>query len=90
MRGILSIERNEREVMIMYEVTKATKEIKGLVDVTIENNKDNAIELAAAWGLYARHSLRETYTIKDNKITFRMTSRTFAEWLDIIKSVRGE
>lgn len=74
----------------MYEVTKATKEIKGLVDVTIENNKDNAIELAAAWGLYARHSLRETYTIKDNKITFRMTSRTFAEWLDIIKSVRGE
>jgi hypothetical protein len=90
MRGILSIERNEREVMTMYEVKKATKEIKGLVDVTMENTKDNAVELAAAWGLYARHSLRETYTIKDNKITFRMTSRTFAEWLDIIKSVRGE
>ena len=74
----------------MYEVAKATKEISGMVDVTITNDKDNAIELAAAWGLYARHSLRETYTIKDNKITFRMTSRTFAEWLDIIKSVRGE
>ncbi len=74
----------------MYTVTKATKEINGLVDVTITNDKDNAIELAAAWGLYARHSLRESYTIKENKITFRMTSRTFAEWLDIIKSVRGE
>lgn len=74
----------------MYEVTNATKEIKGLVDVTIENNKDNAIELAAAWGLYSRRSLRESYTVRDTKIIFRMTTKTFAEWLDIIKSVRGE
>lgn len=76
--------------MTMYEVTKATKEISGMVDVTITNDKDNAIELAAAWGLYAHHSLRESYTLKDNKVVFRMTSKTFAEWLDIIKSVRGE
>jgi hypothetical protein len=74
----------------MYTVAIATKEIKGMVNVTIENTKDNAIELAAAWGLYARHSMRESYSIKNDIITFRMTTRTFTEWLDIIKSVRGE
>lgn len=74
----------------MYTVAIATKEIKGMVNVTIENTKDNAIELAAAWGLYARHSIRESYSIKNDTITFRMTTRTFTEWLDIIKSVRGE
>ena len=76
--------------MLMYTVAIATKEIKGMVNVTIENTKDNAIELAAAWGLYARHSIRESYSIKNDTITFRMTTRTFTEWLDIIKSVRGE
>lgn len=74
----------------MYTVKKATKEISNMVDVTLENTKDNAVELAAAWGLYARHSFRETYSIKNDTITFRMTARTFAEWLDIIKSVKGE
>ena len=69
----------------MFTVAIATKEIKGMVNVTIENTKDNAIELAAAWGLYARHSIRESYSIKNDTITFRMTTRTFTEWLDIIK-----
>jgi hypothetical protein len=74
----------------MYSVDKATKEIIGMVDVTVENNKDNAVELAAAWGLFAHKSFREGYTIKDNCVVFRMTTKTFTEWLDIIKSVKGE
>lgn len=74
----------------MYEVAKTTKKIGGMVDVTITNDRENAVELAAAWGLYAHHSLRESYTLKDNKVVFRMTSKKFAEWLDIIKSVKGE
>lgn len=74
----------------MYEVKKVTREVRGLVDLTVKNTKDNAVELAAAWGLFAHRSLREGYTIKGDSVTFRMTSKTFAEWLDIIKSVREE
>ena len=74
----------------MYEVRQATREVKGLVDLTMDNTKENAVELAAAWGLFAHRGLREGYTIKGNKITFRMTRKTFNEWLDIIKSVREE
>lgn len=74
----------------MYTVKKATREVKGLMDLTITNTKDNAVELAAAWGLYAHHGVRETYSIKGDTITFRMTAKTFAEWLDIIKSVREQ
>lgn len=72
----------------MYTVKKATIEVRGLVDLTMDNTKENAVELAAAWGLYAHHGVRENYTIKGDTITFRMTSKTFAEWLDIITSVR--
>lgn len=74
----------------MYEVRQATREVRGLVDLTMDNTKENAVELAAAWGLFARRGLREGYTIKGNTITFRMTRKTFNEWLDIIKSVREE
>lgn len=74
----------------MYTVKKATKEIKGLVDLTMTNTKENAVELAAAWGLYAHHGLRETYHIKGDTITFRMTTKTFTEWLDIVKSVKEQ
>ena len=74
----------------MYEVRQATKEVRGLVDLTMDNTKENAVELAAAWGLFAHRGLRESYTIKGNTITFRMTKKTFDEWLDIIKSVREE
>ena len=72
----------------MYEVKNATREVKGLVDLTVKNTKDNAVELAAAWGLFAHRSLRERYTISGDSITFRMTRKTFAEWLDIIKVVK--
>ena len=73
----------------MYEVKNATREVKGLVDLTIENTTDNAaVELAAAWGLFAHKSLREGYTISGNFVTFRMTRKTFAKWLDIIKVVK--
>lgn len=72
----------------MYKVKKATKEIKGFIDVTMENNKDNAVELAAAWGLFAKKSITESYRIQDDTITFRMKEKTFSEWLDIIKTVR--
>ena len=74
----------------MYEVKKVTREVRGLVDLTVKNTKDNAVELAAAWGLFAHRGLREGYTIKEDYVTFRMTNKTFAEWLDIIKSVREE
>ena len=74
----------------MYEVKIATREVRGLVDLTIKNTKDNAVELAAAWGLFAHRGLREGYTIKGDYVTFRMTNKAFAEWLDIIKSVREE
>ena len=72
----------------MYEVKMATREVKGLVDLTVKNTKDNAVELAAAWGLFAHRGLREGYTIKGDSVTFRMTNKTFAEWLDIIKVVK--
>ena len=73
----------------MYEVKNATREVKGLVDLTIENTTDNAaVELAAAWGLFAHKSLREGYTISGDFVTFRMTRKTFAKWLDIIKVVK--
>lgn len=74
----------------MYEVRQATKKIKGLVDLSMDNTKENTVELAAAWGLFAHKRLCESYTIKNDKITFRMTRKTFNEWLDIIKSVREE
>ena len=74
----------------MYEVKRATKEIKSLVDLTMKNTKDNAVELAAAWGLLAHKGLRERHTIKGDYVTFRMTKKTFVKWLDIIKSVREE
>ena len=47
----------------MYEVKNATREVKGLVDLTVKNTNENAVELAAAWGLFAHRSLREKYTI---------------------------
>ena len=73
----------------MYEVKNATREVKGLVDLTVENTTDNAaVELAAAWGLFAHKSLREGYTISGNFVTFRMTRKTFAKWLDIMKVVK--
>ena len=72
----------------MYEVKNATREVKGLVDLIIENTTDNAVELAAAWGLFAHRGLRERYTISGDSVTFRMTRKTFAEWLDIIKVVK--
>ena len=73
----------------MYEVKNATREVKDLVDLTIENTTDNAaVELAAAWGLFAHKSLREGYTISGDFVTFRMTRKTFAKWLDIIKVVK--
>lgn len=74
----------------MYEVKQSTKKIKGLVDLTMDNTKENVVELATAWGLFGHRKLCEGYTIKNNKITFRMTRKTFNEWLDIIKSVREE
>ena len=74
----------------MYEVKKVTREVRGLVDLTVKNTKDNAVELAAAWGLFAHRSFRECYRIKVYSVTFRMTNKTFAEWRDIIKSVREE
>ena len=72
----------------MYEVKNAIREVKGLVDLTIENTTDNAVELAAAWGLFAHKGLREGYTISGNSVIFRMTRKTFAKWLDIIKVVK--
>ena len=66
----------------MYEVKKVTREVKGLVDLTVKNTKDNAVELAAAWGLFAHRGLREGYTIKGDSVTFRMTNKTFAERLE--------
>ena len=72
----------------MYEVKNATREVKGLVDLTVGNITDNAVELAAAWGLFAHKGLRESYTISGNSVIFRMTRKTFAEWLDIIKVVK--
>ena len=72
----------------MYEVKNAIREVKGLIDLTVENTNDNAVELAAAWGLFAHRSLRERYTINGNSVTFRMTRKTFAEWLDIIRVVK--
>lgn len=74
----------------MYEAKRVTKEIKSLVDLTMKNTKDNAVELAAAWGLLAHKGLREGYTIKGDYVTFRMTKKAFVKWLDIIKSVREE
>ena len=81
--------RKERSIS-MYEVRQSTKKIKGLVDLTMDNTKENAVELAAAWGLFGHKKLREGYTIKNDKITFRMARKTFNEWVDIIKSVREE
>ena len=78
-----------KRLITMYEV-KMAREVKGLVDLTVKNTKDNAVELAAAWGLFAHRGLREGYTIKGDSVTFRMTNKTFEEWLDIIKSVREE
>lgn len=78
----------EKRLKTMYEVKNATREVKGLVDLTVKNTKDNAVELAAAWGLFAHRSLRERYTISGDSVIFRMTHKTFAEWLDIIKVVK--
>ena len=74
----------------MYEVKTVTREVKGLVDLTVENTKKNAVELAAAWGLFAHKGLREKYTIHGDYVTFRMTRKTFTEWLDIVKTVGEE
>lgn len=74
----------------MYDVKPATREVKGFVDLTMENGKDNTVELAAAWGLFAHKKMCESYVIKGDKITFRMTRKTFNEWLDIIQSVTAE
>lgn len=71
----------------MYSARKATKQIKGYMDLIIENKKDNAVELAAAWGLMARKAMSETWTINGDTVTFRMKQSTFEEWLDIVKSV---
>ena len=45
-----------KRLITMYEVKMATREVKGLVDLTVKNTKDNAVELAAAWGLFAHRS----------------------------------
>ena len=74
----------------MYEIKNVTREVKSLVDLTIETTTDNTVELAAAWGLFAHRSLREKYTIHGDYVTFRMTRKTFTEWLDIIKTVGEE
>jgi hypothetical protein len=71
----------------MYSARKATKQIKGYMDLIIENKTDNAIELAAAWGLMARKALSEKWAINGDTVTFRMKQSTFEEWLDIVKSV---
>ena len=85
---ILCIEKKEKRLKTMYEVKNVTREVKGLVDLTVKNTNENAVELAAAWGLFAHRSLRERYTISGDSVTFRMTRKTFAEWLDIIKVVK--
>ena len=72
----------------MYSVKKATKEIDGMVDLTMNNTKENAVELAAAWGLYASRAMRESYSLQGNQITFRFTDRTFSMWLDIVRTVK--
>ena len=72
----------------MYEIKNATREVKGLVDLTVKNTNENAVELAAAWGLFAHRSLRERYTISGDSVIFRMTRKTLSEWLDIIKVVK--
>ena len=71
----------------MYKSEVATKKMYGYVHLSIENTPSNAVELAAAWGLYSRRRFRETYWIKGDDITFRFKRSTFKEWLEIVKSV---
>ena len=59
-----------------------------MVDLTMNNTNENAVELAAAWGLYASRAMRESYSTHGNQITFRFTNRTFSMWLDIVRTVK--
>lgn len=74
----------------MYDVRPATKEIKGWVDLSIETKRQNAVELAAAWGLMSKPKAGETYAIHEGTVTFRIRQSTYDEWLDIVNSVTEE
>lgn len=71
----------------MYTAKPATKEIKGWIDITIDQKPENAIELAAAWGLMFRPKRGECHWVEGNTVIFRVMQSTFNDWIDIVNSV---
>lgn len=71
----------------MYTVKPATKEIKGWIDITIDQKPEHAVELAAAWGLMFRPKRGECHWIEGETVVFRVMQSTFNDWIDIVNSV---
>lgn len=74
----------------MHSVQPAMKPIKGMVDVSIRNNQENAVELAAAWGLFSGRKGKEKWLAVNGFVVFRMKQDTYEEWLDIVTTVKQD
>lgn len=56
------------------------------VTVRIENNAENAVRLAAAWGLVSCRKFAK-YIVREHHTVFYLTKREAEELEDIVKSV---